>query len=889
MSVVGDVKKWPFVGRRKEADAFLKAWADRRAYGFVVYGPAGVGKSRLAEECLAQAVRTGFHGVRVAANAGARAVPLGAVAHLIPDGVNLSDPVHGFAAVAETLTGGPRKRRWAVWVDDLHLLDAASAVLLRQLMDAGVIRLIATVRDGAPVSDAVIALCHGDAVRRIDLAEFGQEETDQLLRNVLGGSVDRRTLQYFYQRSGGNLLYLHEMLIGAIASKSLTCDGEVWEFTADSSQGTPRLTELVRTRLASADPSSGPALELLSLCEPLPLADAEAVAPLEDLASLEQSGLIKIEMNRQRITLEFTHPMFGDVVRESIPQGRQQSILLQQAERTEARGLKRRDDLLHIATWRLAATGTADPGQLMQAAILAHHAHDYPQTVLFLRALPLDRQTLGSRLILGNSLFEMGDTIGAEAVLADASSLARNESDKLIATFARVMNLFWSAGRTEDALQVNEAARLQLADTGAQRMLLINEAAMLTVAGKPKQGLIAFEKLGEIPTSETEMTLWLYGAGMKPAALAVTGHTRAAVAAAEHAYNLHRSLEDRTLLLHPVGHLVSLVLALAEAGRLDDARTVAEEAWAMLGQVRNPLSSIWLAYHQAHTEHLAGHIETARRWYAEAASQSRAHHSSRGLPLMLAGLAACASQLGDLEVARAVQEEAAAYPAMGYRSGEERLGEAWIHATQGDAVGARSILAQAAEAARNDGYVTSEIFLLSERSRLGDARGAVARLGELARACDGAWPAAYLQFATALAADEPDSLLAASSTLGALGADLLAAEAAATAAAVYARRGNVRRAAAANQIVRHHDIHCQGARTILLPTVGSAVPKLTAREQEIARLATSNEASKDIAERLQLSVRTVDNHLNHVYGKLGVTTRRGLAEALKLYESHDQS
>ena len=49
---------------------------------------------------------------------------------------------------------------------------------------------------------------------------------------------------------------------------------------------------------------------------------------------------------------------------------------------------------------------------------------------------------------------------------------------------------------------------------------------------------------------------------------------------------------------------------------------------------------------------------------------------------------------------------------------------------------------------------------------------------------------------------------------------------------------------------------------------------LTGRESEIAQLAAIGESSKRIAERLFISVRTVDHHLASVYGKLGVSGRR---------------
>ncbi len=53
---------------------------------------------------------------------------------------------------------------------------------------------------------------------------------------------------------------------------------------------------------------------------------------------------------------------------------------------------------------------------------------------------------------------------------------------------------------------------------------------------------------------------------------------------------------------------------------------------------------------------------------------------------------------------------------------------------------------------------------------------------------------------------------------------------------------------------------------------------LTPREREIAALVGRGMMSREVADRLHLSVRTVDSHLARIYGKLGISGRRELRE-----------
>jgi non-specific serine/threonine protein kinase len=57
---------------------------------------------------------------------------------------------------------------------------------------------------------------------------------------------------------------------------------------------------------------------------------------------------------------------------------------------------------------------------------------------------------------------------------------------------------------------------------------------------------------------------------------------------------------------------------------------------------------------------------------------------------------------------------------------------------------------------------------------------------------------------------------------------------------------------------------------------------LSAREREVAGLAITGLSNREISERLIISKRTVDGHLEHIYAKLGLSSRAQLAEWYRL-------
>jgi DNA-binding CsgD family transcriptional regulator len=668
------------------------------------------------------------------------------------------------------------------------------------------------------------------------------------------------------------------LVLGALADGQLEWTGEIWELARDrASSCTPRLTELIGTRLAAVSPAGKAVLELLALCEPVPLADAEAVAgDPHATVSLEEAGLVRVTTERRRTSVTLAHPLYGEILRAQLPVLRGQRLLMAHTGRTRAYGARRRDDTLHVAAWQLAATGTADPALLIQGAKLARYAHDYPQALALLQALPEAEHNVGTRLLQGEVLFQLGQSDEAERIFAGASAWAVREPDIIALTTARTLNLYMSVG-IQQALAVNQDTRTRVTTHTSQRVLDHNEASLRVWLGQPRQALALLRDLGDIDQAP-DLTVWLTAATFKSFALEMTGRSDEAVAFAEQAYQAHLSVDDRSLYVHPAIQLAGLAWALAGTGRIDQARTVGERGFAELTAARLAVPRIWMALILGRIEWMAGHPASARNWFAEAMARADAGHNTTPLGIALTGVAACAALLGDAPAARQALARA---PSSGHFDQHELhlLASAWLAANEGDLEQARAVLTQAARAARLEGLLTSEARLLTEAARLGGAAEVAGRLAELAAACNGPLAAARAHLAAALATRDPEQLIASATELERMGADSLAATAAAAAAAEYRRGGQARKATAAGQQAQALTIRCDGARTSS-NTAEEPAQALTDRERDIALLAARGASSNDIAQMLHLSVRTVEKHLQNTYTKLGVTNRRDLAQRL---------
>lgn len=873
---------WPLVGREAELALFDSAVADRRGSGFAVHGRAGVGKSRLAQECGRRLEAAGLPVRRVAASQATSEVPLGALARVFPRVGGTSNPMAGLSAAVRTITEMGDGRLHLV-VDDAHHLDAASAVLLRQLMDAGLIFLVATIRSEGVLHDAVAALLRTDAVYRVDLEDLHEAAVEELLCHVLGGPVGQRSVSELMDVSHGNVLYVKELVLGALAEGRLTNDGEMWEIT-DGLRIGQRLLEMVRTRLAGVPLGARPVLELLALCGTVGLTDVEGEASAALLTGLEQEGLIRTLLEGRRMVVRLSHPVFAQALGVGMDRDRSAELLSRQAARVEGYGMRRREDVLKVASWRLRAGQEVAADLLVRAAALAHEDHEFRQVVSLLRGLAPEERTTPGQVLLGSALMEVGDFDGAEQVLRVAQENASEEDEVIAVLQVRNYSLFMGA-RAEEALEVTRRAASLLGSERAREVLMYNEATMLSVLGDPVRSCEIFDALPSDVGQAAEVAVWLRAQPLRASALAVRGRTAAALRVAENAYSVHLKLNgSRRDIPHRASELISTVLAHSEAGRFSEAHEVGTAGIRDLMDTDVWFLRLWLTFHLGRSEWLAGHPARARRFYGEAAAQARRVNHVNAVRLALSGVAAAAAVLGDVEAAAVAVRDARRYPEAGYLAGEDLLGEAWLHVANGDAAQARRVLSEAARTARDHGHLTSEAMLLTDVARLGAPTGVLGRLREIADVCDGDLAPARVAFVQALVDGEARALASSGEALELLDADLLSAEANLHAAHAWEMAGRPRPATAATVRARAALARCEGARTpALAGLTASPLHTLTEREKQIASLAAAGVPSKDIADRLMFSVRTIHNGLQAIYKKVGVTNRHQLAECLGPY------
>ncbi len=860
-------QNWPVVQRDDEYMTIQSALVDQQGVcGIVLVGDAGVGKTTLAR-LVTQALPTRVQWV--AGTESARSIPLGVFAHLVGAATS-RDPVAFLAAARETILSEGNS---VIGVDDAHLLDQLSATLLHQLALDGAVRIVATVRSGETVPDAITSLWKDGYLQRLHLTPFTKEQCVSLIEAALGGRVEGLSADLMWEASGGNALFVRHLVEGALEAGTLRQVRGVWQLRGRTAV-TSELASLLDCRVDQLPDNVLHALRLLTFCEPLGLDTLTAITGVDAVEQAESRGLVRVAEEHNSVDVRFNHPLFGEVIRRRLGLAGARRLRGEVVRALQGRPLRGPADRIRLAEL------TLDSDQSPELDLLVAAARD---------AIALTNVTLGERLaraavsrsgglvaseLLARSLLWQGNAAEAEETLSSFDPDTMNELDLVRWGSVRIANLQWSMGDAESADEVLELLRAQVTHHGLRLVIdgvasasrLFENELDEAVETCPKRVL-------DNPDASPAAVEWaVFGGAL---ALALMGRAQDVEAVAARGHQFDDKVDGLLRYLTAFGEVRALVLS----GDFDTAAKRSADI------VRITSAGQYLAWGMANV--LVGTVELGRGRFADtvstmeqtvAALTSESAASWSFPARLLLAQAYCALGRADAGAKMVAELRTRSGKHVAVFAPQLRIAESWLAAAEGNVSAAIELALGAARLASESKQTAIEMMALHDAVRFGD-QTCLDRLVELPVGT-GRLASAIAAHATAVRDRDAAGLFEASQEFEQIGALLSAADAAAQAAAAFEtaddRRRSMEAAAAANRLAAE----CGGIRTPALDLAAHPLP-LTVREREIANLVAAGLSNREIADRLVVSVRTVEGHLYRACIKLDISDREELAAMIR--------
>lgn len=367
------------IGRRAELGLLRRRLADARAgagHLVLVTGPAGIGKTRLVEELVADGTPVGWG----AAVTDAGMPALWPWVRAVRD---LPGPREALAALVAGTTqrehSSADESSAAIFAADTAVLDAlacASGLVLvlddLQWADEATLRLLDRVAAEIHRLPLLIVGVHRDGpdlrahrnAEVVGLGPLSQSESACLLSIAVDGA-DTAAVRRAAELSGGSPLYLRTLAKAAAD----TLRGKA----ADTAGSAPALRHLVTTAMRAAGPEAAAAVEALSVLgpeEPEVLArmlDADPPAAVERFLPAVPAGLVEIGPSGVR----FAHVLVRDAAYATLSPSRRATLHRTAAELLEPLAVGRDDRAAAVARhWQQAG----EPGNAVPWAIRAAEA-----------------------------------------------------------------------------------------------------------------------------------------------------------------------------------------------------------------------------------------------------------------------------------------------------------------------------------------------------------------------------------------------------------------------------------------------------------------------------------------------------------------------------------
>jgi ATP/maltotriose-dependent transcriptional regulator MalT len=888
--------KW-FVGRVGELAA-IGACVDAVSGGsgrvVWVEGDPGSGKTALVSQVVAK-LPAAFVVLQAAADESTADQPFAVLEQLGIEGGGSPQAV-GLDLVASLTEAGGR-RPVAVVVEDLHWADRESRqallTVVRRLGEERVLLLV-TSRPGAAPDGWERLLLDPSGSLRVVLGALSRDDVGEMAR-VAGMALPWRAVGRLHEHSGGLALYVRTLLAELSVSQLAAPGGEL---------PVPRsLASMILARLAELPPDArelAAALSVVGEAVPLPVAGriARVEHPAEALEALLGTGFVAWRPGEASTPACFTHPLYRAALYADLAPTRRRELHRAAAESLDAASALRHrvaaaegadDDLARdldesaagragegarsvAATHLLWASSVGSGPQLNERRVL-RAARLLLEDGQAARAAELRGRVEGCgegplrSLVLGQLAWEEAASAPAESWLIEASKQAGGtepDGEAAAAALGHLGTLYHTQGRGQEAI---DAATRLLALRNLPAELERTGWITLTAGTAADQGAAAALNClaSRLPqpaesVSATDADLLI----VRGALGFYAGRTTAAIADLRAAIRLARHGAAAAQL--PRAH-VQLSQLLLSSGEWDEALVHARTALSLVSAERR----VWMDAQV--------HAALARLFGGRGEWQRAAEH--------LAAADAAAGEAGTIEAVVTTRVAQAAVARA--RNDPEQVVKilaslvetphlipmstslAWWPTLIGAMIDGGE-LATAAEQVELLGAAAQQRGL-DMQARIAGARAHLeAARGRPDQACS-----SYDRAITLLGPDDP--LLDRAELHHRFG-QLLAARGGRRRQAVDQLRlaRDLFASAGAEPFLRRVEADL-ASQKIIVSRPGSRSPlELTDRERDVAVLVAKGMTNREVAAELYVSPKAVDYHLGHIFGKLGITSRRDLRQ-----------